>query len=364
MQFNQRNWLLQRYPNTKNRSLRPWNAADELLLAHLEELPLGRLKISIINDSHGALSCALNHLKPYTIIQLYSQLQALRLNYQNNNLSLDHLRWGNLLRIEENPSDCILIKVPKSLELFDFYLKHIQKLMTAETHVLCGFMTRNFSPNMISIAKHYFEDVSQSKAQKKARLMILKNPKSNIEPSPDFKIIKNSFELPIKQYPGVFSSHQIDYGTQLLLKHIPYIDNQDTILDLACGNGVIASFIRKQNDQCTIHLLDDNYLALASAKLNISKSNTYFHWKNEITLQNDIKFNLILCNPPFHFEHENTIEIALSLFAQAKNHLTSDGQFMIVANLHLNYTSHLQKLFNNVQTLEQNDKFEVICCRI
>ena len=70
MQFNQRNWLLQRYPNTKNRSLRPWSAADELLLAHLEELPLGRLKISIINDSHGALSCALNHLKPYTIIQL------------------------------------------------------------------------------------------------------------------------------------------------------------------------------------------------------------------------------------------------------------------------------------------------------
>jgi 16S rRNA G1207 methylase RsmC len=30
--------------------------------------------------------------------------------------------------------------------------------------------------------------------------------------------------------------------------------------------------------------------------------------------------------------------------------------------MHLNYTTHLMKLFNSVKTIKSNDKYEVISC--
>ena len=160
----------------------------------------------------------------------------------------------------------------------------------------------------------------------------------------------------------MFSDKKIDYGTRLLLESIPKINDRDTILDLACGNGIIAAYIRAQNTKCNIHLVDDSFLAISSAKLNLSKENTYFHWKNDLNIKTDKKFNLITCNPPFHFEFENTIEIALNLFKNAKKHLTNNGTLLIVANRHLNYTTHLVKLFDSVKTIKSNDKYEVISC--
>lgn len=44
MQFNTKTINLQRYPKTTNRSLRPWSAADELLLSKALELGLEKRK--------------------------------------------------------------------------------------------------------------------------------------------------------------------------------------------------------------------------------------------------------------------------------------------------------------------------------
>jgi 16S rRNA G1207 methylase RsmC len=248
------------------------------------------------------------------------------------------------------------------MALFEFYIKNVHQSSKADSIILCGFMTRNFTPKMIDIAEHYFEDVSQSKAKKKARLLILKRPKKNIQNQLNFHAIENDLGLTIKQYPGVFSNKKIDFGTLLLIESLPEINDHDTIMDLACGNGVIATYIRKQNPKCSIHLIDDNFLAISSAKLNLPKDNSHFHWKNDLQIKTDQKFNLIVCNPPFHFEFENTIEIALSLFKNAKKCLAENGTLLIVANMHLNYTTHLMKLFNSVKTIKSNDKYEVISC--
>ena len=78
---------------------------------------------------------------------------------------------------KRNLVELALIKIPKSLELFELYLHQIYLSSTSETEVICAFMTKHFSTSIIKIASKYFEDVSQTRAWKKARLMILKNPK-------------------------------------------------------------------------------------------------------------------------------------------------------------------------------------------
>ena len=363
MEFNQKKWNLERYPKTKNKSLRAWSAVDEFILSEIKKFEWESKQVSIYHDSHGALTCALNKCQPLSIIHLNSQLKATKKNFELNKIPFENLRWDNPLKMN-NPIDIGLLKIPKSIALFDFYLKSIHHYSKNDATILCGFMTRNFTPNMVSLAEYYFDNVSQTKAKKKARLLILKQPKKDINNQLGFHEIKNDLGLTIKQYPGVFSDKKIDYGTRLLLESIPKINDHDTILDLACGNGIIAAYIRAQNTKCNIHLVDDSFLAISSAKLNLSKENTYFHWKNDLNIKTDKKFNLITCNPPFHFEFENTIEIALNLFRNAKKHLTNNGTLLIVANRHLNYTTHLVKLFDSVKTIKSNDKYEVISCSV
>jgi 16S rRNA G1207 methylase RsmC len=55
------------------------------------------------------------------------------------------------------------------------------------------------------VANRYFDDVSQSLAKKKARLLILKQPRKEVDNRLSFHEIKNDLGLIIKQYPGVFS---------------------------------------------------------------------------------------------------------------------------------------------------------------
>ena len=363
MRFNGKTINLQRYPNTANRSLRPWSAADELLLETALGLGLEKKNIALMHDTFGAMAVALSTYNPHSIITNASQLKATKLNLANNGLDKKDWEHSNPLNIQAKEIDIALLKIPKSADLFQLYIQQLHAAGNADSVILCGFMTRNFTARWKEIAELYFEDVSQSMAVKKARVLILKSPKTKVEKAPLFHTIKNDLELNLKQYSGVFSSEKVDPATQVLLEHLPTITEDQNILDLASGNGVIAAFIQKLHPKNSISVLDDNYLAIASAKLNLGKENINYHWSDTVTACRDQKFDLILCNPPFHFEYENTIEISLTLFKEAKDALNNGGSFYIVANTHLNYRTHLTKLFKEVTQVTESGKFEVILCK-
>ena len=60
MRFNGKTINLQRYPNTANRSLRPWSAADELLLETALGLGLEKKNIALMHDTFGAMAVAMS----------------------------------------------------------------------------------------------------------------------------------------------------------------------------------------------------------------------------------------------------------------------------------------------------------------
>jgi 23S rRNA (guanine1835-N2)-methyltransferase len=362
MQFNHKTINLQRYPNTTNRSLRPWSAADELLLNTAYNLGLDKKSIVLAHDTFGAMAVALGAFKPHSIISNVTQLKATKLNLGLSNLDRVELEYSNPLKIKVSNVDVALIKVPKSADLFQLYVQQLHGVSKAETVILCGFMTRNFTSKWTEIAEQYFDDVTQSKAEKKARLLVLKSPKKQVEKMELFHSITNDYGLNLKQYAGVFSASKVDIATSILLENMPKLSDEETILDLACGNGIIAAYVRKKAPLAPITVLDDSFLAIASAKLNLGKENVSYHWSETVTACGDKQFDLIFCNPPFHFEYENTIEIALKLFSEAANVLKSNGAFYIVANTHLNYRTHLSKLFRNVSQVTESGKYEVICC--
>lgn len=355
--FNGKEFLLRRYPETSQSSLRPFSNAELLVLREVKE-KISTEDIHLFNDRFGIWNCALHQANLTTIWNYASQKKAVMQNLERNRLPytpntfktpLDRLKSVGLA----------LIKVPKSTALFELFLRQIHLASDQHTEVVCGLMTKYFNPSLLIIASMYFEEVSQSLAWKKARLLILKNPKKKMLRNELINTISWKNHI-FKQYFGVFSSGKIDLGTQFLLKNLNIKADEAQILDLGSGNGIIAWEASRLNPKAQLTLIDDSILAIASSTQNVK--NAHFLCDDILTQLPLRHFDLVLSNPPFHFEHEHNIEVSLNLFKQVRSCLKPNGRFILVANKHLNYTTHLQRMFTKVSQLKCNRRFEVLEC--
>ena len=356
--YKDRDFDIKRYPSTTNRSLQPWNASDELVLEFINEHSSDSDLVALVNDRFGFLATTLFHHKPISVVNYKSQQKSIERNYISNSLVLKS-------RTIQSPLNKLpeinlgVIKIPKSVEAFELQIQQLHGSLNENGTVICGFMTKYFTPQILEIASTYFENVEQSKAVKKARLLILKGKKDT---EPQSLISSIEFKNKVyQQYPGVFSSNHIDYATQFFLEHLELKESEVKVLDLASGNGVIADQILLKNPDAEIHLLDDSFLAIESSKLNI-ESKAQHHWNDTLEDFEGSSFELIVSNPPFHFDYETNIEVSLGLFEQVKRCLKESGRFSLVANQHLNYKTHLDKLFTSCSVTAENDKFVVYEC--
>ena len=349
---------INRVPESTNNSLRAWSAADELLVSFLEEY--NPESVVIYNDSFGYLSC---HSAPRTIylaLDSKSQEKATQKNFATNNIDSSCLIPTSLTVNLKEKVKFGLMKIPKSLEFFELLLSHFAPNSSDNSILACGFMTRNFTKQLLEIAKEYFEEVEQSLSKKKARLLILKKPKKTKK-----KSILNTIQFKneeIQQYFGVFSSKHIDYATQFLIENIEPPEEVNSVLDLASGNGILAKEIHKQFLNAEFYLVDDSQLAIESSKLNLTGDNFHFYHNNNLEDIPSNSMDYVISNPPFHVEYEIDLSIPLRLFRAVEKKLKPEGKFQLVANSHLNYKTHLEKIFKRVKIVYDNDKFVVYSC--
>jgi len=357
---------IQRYPKTNNKSLVAWNAADEYLLSYFQKQEYKNPNILLQGDRFGFLACHLATYNPTSVITYKSQEKAISQNIISNNLNLSESAFISPLDNCSSEINIALLKIPKSLGLFRLYLYQLSRIKNKELVVLAAFMTKHFSKQMLSIALDFFEEVEQSLAWKKSRILILKKPRTFVENSITSSIKLDENEE-IKQYFGVFAANNVDYATQFLLENTSIKESDERILDLASGNGIIAyNIYQKYNankwQQPELHLLDDSFLAVESSKLNLKDENTYFHYDDNMDSFDDEYFDLIITNPPFHFEYEINTEISVGFFKQAKRCLKSNGRFVLVFNRHLPYKVLLRRVFQEVRLVQENSKFVVLEC--
>ncbi len=359
------NLTISRYPVSDNRSLKSYSAADDYILNYIKEHEIEQNEATVYNDRFGYLSLHLMDSNPTIISNYKSQEDAIIRNAKDNNIEKSKLNFQNPLSDDISTTDLAIIKIPKSMDLFRLYLIQIHKKASKNTKVICGFMTKYFTKQMITIAGEYFEVQEQSLAWKKSRLLILSEPKTDV----DTNIINtiahenvNGEKIEIKQYYGVFSAKHIDYATQFLIQNIELNSQVESVLDVASGNGILAYEVSQLKSDLELHLLDDSYLANESAKLNLQDQEATYHYTDRLVDIESDYFDLVICNPPFHIEHENNIEMALELFHGIQRVLHEDGRFLCVANLHLNYKTHLIKIFEQVEVTAMNSKFVVYEC--
>ncbi len=360
---------LNRYPVRKQENLRAWDAADEYILQYLAEqqVPVEHMRVLILNDAFGGLSIPLSFCHPDSVTDSYISQRAVECNAELNQVDQSTIHQFNSQQPLPRKYDLVLIKIPRSLAMLEYQLQMIRSYCTAETVITGAAMSKHIHRSTLDCFERCIGETSTSLARKKARLVFSQyNDALEVSRSryPDSYVLDSNNERYIN-HANVFSREKLDIGSRFLLQHIPRSDQYMNITDLACGNGVIGIAAARANPQAHLNFVDESYMAVESARLNVQNllgEATGYNFLVTDCLHGieDDSQDLILNNPPFHQQHAVGDFIAWQMFKESLDKLKKGGELVIVGNRHLAYHIKLKRLFGNCTLLNSNKKFVIL----
>ena len=357
---------LARYPSRPGEPLLAWCAADTLLLEEVYQRGTPGSAILVVNDAHGALCVALQPQALWTDSAL--AVLALRHNARINTRIATPVVWSTqTLDLEPN---LVVLRIPKQLPYFEYQLSQLARLLTPGTTVLAAGMDKHLSPHTADILERIIGPTQRHPGQRKARLF---SAIRDDRPVPESNGTATYFCEPLGEklhaLPNVFSSEKLDIGTRFLLEQLHRLAPSETVIDLACGNGVLGLVAMKRGLAQKVVFCDESAMAIASAQRNASEvlpqatHNFSFHHGDGLEDYTGEAVQLILCNPPFHQEHTVDEFVGRHLIAQCSRHIHPGGYLCLVANRHLDYAPVLRSGFHRVEKLAGNSKFNILLAR-
>ncbi|EGR9096913.1 23S rRNA (guanine(1835)-N(2))-methyltransferase RlmG [Salmonella enterica] len=361
-----RSLTLKRFPQTDDvNPLLAWEAADEYLLQQLDETEI-RGPVLILNDTFGALSCALAEHSPYSIGDSYLSELGTRENLRHNGIAESSVTLLDSTADYPQVPGVVLIKVPKTLALLEQQLRALRKVVTAQTRIIAGAKARDIHTSTLELFEKVLGPTTTTLAWKKARLINCTFSHPQLADAPQtlsWKLEDTGWT--IHNHANVFSRTGLDIGARFFMQHLP--ENLDgEIVDLGCGNGVIGLSLLAKNPQANVVFVDESPMAVDSSRLNVETNLPEAFERCEFMINNALsgvepfRFNAVFCNPPFHQKHALTDNIAWEMFHHARRCLKINGELYIVANRHLDYFHKLKKIFGNCATIATNNKFVIL----
>ncbi|EGA5026056.1 23S rRNA (guanine(1835)-N(2))-methyltransferase RlmG [Salmonella enterica] len=361
-----RSLTLKRFPQTDDvNPLLAWEAADEYLLQQLDETEI-RGPVLILNDTFGALSCALAEHSPYSIGDSYLSELGTRENLRHNGIAESSVTFLDSTADYPQAPGVVLIKVPKTLALLEQQLRALRKVVTAQTRIIAGAKARDIHTSTLELFEKVLGPTTTTLAWKKARLINCTFSHPQLADAPQtlsWKLEDTGWT--IHNHANVFSRTGLDIGARSFMQHLP--ENLDgEIVDLGCGNGVIGLSLLAKNPQANVVFVDESPMAVDSSRLNVETNLPEAFERCEFMINNALsgvepfRFNAVFCNPPFHQKHALTDNIAWEMFHHARRCLKINGELYIVANRHLDYFHKLKKIFGNCATIATNNKFVIL----
>ena len=388
-----RSLTLIRYPKKhQHKSLQAWDSADELLIEHIDTHLADALSTGpmfIFNDDFGALGCWYAHYHPVWISDSYIGLRSLHENLIHNQHSPIHAddsnadalvkpitsltSIGSLTYTPASPPRIIMVKIPRTLALLEQQLIDIKRYATSATHIIAAGKVKSVTKSVLSLFEKIIGPTTTSLAKKKSRLIFSSlnediKPKASPYPTKWQCLAANNTALTLFNHANVFSRQSLDIGARLMIQHM-HVSNNETVVDLGCGNGVLGLNALALAPDCNVIFVDESYMALESARLNVlanfpDKINQcQFIASNclESLLDTPSKrVTRVLCNPPFHQQNAITDHIAWQMFHDANDILISGGHLIVVGNRHLEHHVKLKRLFGGVKVLASDKKFVIL----
>lgn len=353
---------LHRYPARRDEPLQAWCAADLLLLDEVHRLHVPPRQTLVVNDEHGALSVALRPLALWTDSALTRH--ALRRNLEENPGPDVPVTWSTAE--PQTVPALVVLRIPKQLPYLEYQLAILARRLQPGSTVIAAGMDKHLSPRVAELLEQYIGPTLRHRGQRKARLFSASRDQRSAAPGATLsRYYCDPLAAELQALPNCFSRDRLDGGSRLLLAQLRGIEPVSTLLDLACGNGVLGLAAFGMGLAQELVFADESAMAVASARLNASAlfpsdSGAFSYWHGDgLADYAGPPLPLILLNPPFHLNHAVDDYAGRRLLEHCARHLRPGGHLYVVANQHLDYGPTLRRHFTRVEKLARDRRFVV-----
>ncbi|MFM2590792.1 methyltransferase [Vibrio sp. TBV020] len=366
--LHERTLSLFRYPKRNNETLQAWDAGDEYLINHVEEMALEpNQHILILNDNFGVLSCwfSTNHRITMMSDSFISQ-KGTQANLELNQCG--EVQFSSTFDAIPSDVDLVLIQLPKSNRHLTWQLSQLRASLGDSIPVIAVNKAKEIHSSTLKLFEKHLGETTTSLAWKKHRLVFscanVSNPK---QVSADTRWSVDGENIELNNLPNVYSGESLDLGARFMIQHLPTNPNLKHVVDLGCGNGVLSVKMGQLNPSVKLTCVDESFMAVESARqnllLNLGDGREFNCIANNCLddlVLDDV--DMIMCNPPFHQQQAITDHIAWQMFCDAKQILRVGGQLLVIGNRHLGYDGKLARLFgkSNVKVVAANKKFVIL----
>lgn len=379
---------LSRWPDIDAPELQAYDATDELLITTARELTIacahreaGQVvadgHLVIVGDRHGALTLGAAHLLTRSGIRVHQDgvlaERALAANAHKLGLEDSYVSLPLTPQLFTGAT-VVLVQLPKSLAALDDIAGMIARYADPSVVVLAGGRVKHMTHAMNEVLGRYFASVSAGLAWRKSRVLTAHTARNDTvrrdTVSTELPVAtwgndpELSFEL--AAFGETFGGATLDHGSRLLLQTLRDSPpgTPQRIVDLGCGNGVLATWVALNWPQAEILATDQSHAAVAAAKLTVARAGVAERVRvvraDACEAVDDGWADLIVVNPPFHSGSIVHAGVAHRLFVSAANALAPGGELRIVYNSHLNYRSFVEQHVGSVRQLVRNRTFTVI----
>lgn len=149
-----------------------------------------------------------------------------------------------------------------------------------------------------------------------------------------------------------FSPKSIDEGTLFMLSKVQ-VTEEDKVLDLGCGYGVVGISIGKLIGEEKVIMSDISEEALSLTNANLVRNglnNVRVVKSNGLKEITDRDFTLILSNPPYHED----FSVAKAFIEDGYKRLVLGGKLMMVTKRLTWYRNKITSVFGGVKVFERD----------
>lgn len=167
---------------------------------------------------------------------------------------------------------------------------------------------------------------------------------------------------PWASYPGVFAGGGLDPGTALLLEHLPDFGSRRqgaTVLDLACGTGIIGAVVQERFADASVDLVDADAVAVVAARENVAGATVVCG--DGLAAAPRARYDAILSNPPIHDGIEENFAFLERLIREAPGHLAVGGILQVVIPSRIRAAAAwFQAAFSETAVVALDRRYQVI----
>ena len=173
------------------------------------------------------------------------------------------------------------------------------------------------------------------------------------------EITLDGIQTTLVSKPGVFAWDRLDDGTAALIRTME-VQPDETVLDLGCGTGLLALAVARRGGRVTA--VDADLRAVESTRRTLAANRV----TGEVLISDctqavlDQRFDMVLCNPPFHQGVGVEYEVAHQMVRDAAMVLRPGGRFYLVSNAFIRYEREMTGCFVEVKELFNDRRYRIL----